>query len=101
MTFRYIPQLSSSFYRQRAIRADFSGCQFISDAGLLFLRAFDQRHELTRGLSKWLREPREDDGVRHSALSLFRRRVYRMIAGHDDANQLMLNFQSSKTTEYR
>jgi hypothetical protein len=37
-------------------------------------------------LSKWLREPRED---------------YRMIAGYDDANQLMLNFQSSKTTGHR
>jgi hypothetical protein len=69
MTFRYIPQLSSSFYRHRAIRPDFSGCQIISDAGLLLLRAFDQREGLTHGLSRWLRDPREEEGVRHSVLS--------------------------------
>jgi hypothetical protein len=41
VTSRYIPQLSFSFYRHRAIRADFSGGQITSDAGLLPLRAFD------------------------------------------------------------
>ena len=51
MTSRYIPQLSFSFYRHQAIRADFSGGQITSDAGLLPLRAFDQRHGLTRDLS--------------------------------------------------
>jgi len=51
VTSRYIPQLSFSFYRHRAIRADFSGGQITSDAGLLPLRAFDQRHGLTRDLS--------------------------------------------------
>ena len=35
-----IPQLSFSFYRHRSIRADFSGGQITSDAGLLPLRAF-------------------------------------------------------------
>jgi len=48
MTSRYIPQLSFSFYRHRAIRADFSGGQITSDAGLLPLRAFDPRHGLNR-----------------------------------------------------
>jgi hypothetical protein len=61
VTSRYIPQLSFSFYRHRAIRADFSGGQITSDAGLLPLRAFDQRHGLTRDLSKWLHDPREDE----------------------------------------
>ena len=39
MTSSYIPQLSFSFYRHRLIRADFSGGQITSDAGLLPLRA--------------------------------------------------------------
>jgi hypothetical protein len=86
VTSRYIPQLSFSFYRHRAIRADFSGGQITSDAGLLPLRAFDQRHGLTRDLSKWLRDPREDERVRHSVLSLFRQRLYQIIAGYEDAN---------------
>jgi hypothetical protein len=43
-----LPQLNFSFYRHQPIRADFSGGQITSDAGLLPLRAFDQRHHLTR-----------------------------------------------------
>jgi hypothetical protein len=50
------------------------------------LRAFDQRHGLTRDLSKWLRDSREDERVRHSVLSLFRQRLYQIIAGYEDAN---------------
>jgi hypothetical protein len=86
VTSRYIPQLSFSFYRHRAIRADFSGGQITSDAGLLPWRAFDQRHGLTRDLSKWLRDLREDERVRHSVLSLFRQRLYQIITGYEDAN---------------
>src|ERR1700687_4187356 len=80
------PQLSFSFSRHQAIRADFSGGQITSDAGLLPLRAFDQRHGLTRDLSKWLHDPREDERVRHSVLSLFRQRLYQIIAGYEDTN---------------
>src|SRR5208282_1033225 len=42
-----LPQLTFSFYRHQPIRAGFSGGQITSDAGLLPLRAFDQRHHLT------------------------------------------------------
>ncbi len=63
MTSRYIPQLSFSFYRHRSIRADFSGGQITSDAGLLPLRAFDHRHGLTRGLAQRVCDPREEERV--------------------------------------
>jgi hypothetical protein len=43
-----LPQLSFSYYRHRSIRADFCGGEITSDAGLLPLRGFDQRHHLTR-----------------------------------------------------
>ena len=86
MTFCCIPQLSFSFYRHRPIRADFSGGQISSDAGLLPLRAFDQRHGLTRGLAERLCDPREEERIRHSVLSLFRQRLYQIIAGYEDAN---------------
>jgi hypothetical protein len=86
MTFCCIPQLSFSFYRHRPIRADFSGGQISSDAGLLPLRAYDQRHGLTRGLAERLCDPREEERIRHSVLSLFRQRLYQIIAGYEDAN---------------
>ena len=74
MTSRYIPQLSFSFYRHRAIRADFSGGQITSDAGLLPLRAFDQRYGLTRGLAERVGDEHDDSRVSHPGLSLLRKR---------------------------
>jgi hypothetical protein len=47
-----LPQLTFSFHRHQSIQADFSGGQITSDAGLLPLRAFDQRHHLTRDLAQ-------------------------------------------------
>jgi len=47
-----IPQLSFSFYRHQPVLADFSGGQITSDAGLLPLRAFDQRYRLTSDLAQ-------------------------------------------------
>ena len=81
-----IPQLHFSFYRAKPIRVDFCGGQISSDAGLLPLRAFDQRHGLTLGLAQCVSDPREDERVRHSVLSLFRQRIYQIIAGYEDAN---------------
>ena len=81
-----IPQLSFSFYRHQPIRADFSGGQITSDAGLLPLRAFDQHHHVTHDLAQLLSDPREDDRVRHDSLRLLRQRIYQIIAGYEDAS---------------
>jgi Transposase DDE domain group 1 len=81
-----IPQLLFSFYRHRPIHADFSGGQITSDAGLLPLRAFDQRHQLTGDLAEALSDPRQDDRVRHDSLALLRQRIYQIVAGYEDAN---------------
>jgi hypothetical protein len=78
--------LTFSFYRHQPIRADFSGGQITSDAGLLSLRAFDQRHHLTRDLARLLSDPRDEDRVRHHALLLLRQRIYQIVAGYEDAN---------------
>src|SRR2546426_9381019 len=72
-----LSQLNFSFYRHQPIT---------SDAGLLPLRAFDQRHGLTRELAQYLRDPRQGGRVRHSSLSLVRQRVYQIVAGYEDAN---------------
>jgi hypothetical protein len=86
MTSCCIPQLSFSFYRHQPIRADFSGGQISSDAGLLPLRAFDQRYGLTHGLAERVCDAREEERVRHSVLSLFRQRLYQIVAGYEDTN---------------
>ncbi len=81
-----LPQLTFSFYRHQPIRADFSGGQITSDAGLLPLRAFDQRHRLTSDWAACLSDPRQDDRVRHDSLALLRQRIYQIVAGYEDAN---------------
>ena len=81
-----IPQLVFSFYRHQPIRADFSGGQITGDAGLLPLRAFDERHHVTCDLAELLRDPREEERVRHESLALLRQRLYQIVAGYEDAN---------------
>src|SRR5712671_7602554 len=81
-----LPQLTFSFYRHQPIRADFSGGQITGDAGLLPLRAFDQRHGLTRGLAECVCDDRDDSRVSHPGLSLLRQRLYQIVAGYEDAN---------------
>lgn len=81
-----IPQFGFSFYRNRPVHCDFSGGQITGDAGLLPLRAFDERHHLTRDLAAMLSDPRQDERVRHDSLTLLRQRVYQIVAGYEDAN---------------
>ena len=81
-----IPQLIFSFYRHQPVVADFSGGQITSDAGLLPLRAFDQRHHLTRDLAELLSDPRDEERVLHDSLRLLRQRIYQIVAGYEDAN---------------
>jgi len=51
--------LNFSFYRNRPTQFDFSGGLITNDAGLLPLRAFDERHDLTRDLAQLLSDPRQ------------------------------------------
>ena len=81
-----LPQLSFSFYRHQPLRADFSGGQITSDAGLPPLRAFDQRHHLTRDWGSVLSDPRQHNRLRHDSLRLLRQRIYQIVAGYEDAN---------------
>jgi Transposase DDE domain group 1 len=81
-----IAQFRFSFYSHHPIHCDFSGGQITSDAGLLPLRAFDERHHLTSDWAALLSDPRQDDRVLHHSLSLLRQRIYQIVAGYEDAN---------------
>jgi hypothetical protein len=81
-----ISQFRFSFYRNRPVQCDFSGGQVTSDAGLLPLRAFDQRHHLTRDWAARLSDPRDEERLWHDSLELLRQRIYQIVAGYEDAN---------------
>ena len=85
MTSCRISQFRFSFYR-KPVQCDFSGGQITGDAGLLPLRAFDERHRLTRDWAALLDDRRQEQRVRHDALALLRQRVYQVVAGYEDVN---------------
>ena len=79
-----LPQLSFSFYRHQLIRADFSGDQITSDAGLLPLRAFDQRHpsDSRAGRRAQRSAARGSCAPRFTIIMLLRQRIYQIVAGY-------------------
>lgn len=83
-------QLRFSFHRNRRILAQFDGGRITSDAGLLPLREFDQRHGLTRGWTAALGDARLPERQQHSPHALFTQRVYQIVAGYEDANDAAL-----------
>lgn len=83
-------QLRFSFHRNRPILAQFDGGRITSDAGLLPLREFDQRHELTRGWAATLSDARLPERQQHSLHALFTQRLYQIVAGYEDGNDAAL-----------
>jgi hypothetical protein len=83
-------QLRFCFHRNRRIVAQFDGGQMTSDAGLLPLRQFDQRHGLTRRWADALSDARLPQRQHHTAAALFTQRLYQIIAGYEDANDAAL-----------
>lgn len=90
MTQSVVSQLTFSFYSHQPVRADFSGGQITSEAGLLPLRAFDERCGYTTRLAKCFQDRRDPERVEHSLLELLRYRLYAIIAGYEDCNDAQL-----------
>ena len=76
----------SGFGFQRKIVVDFEGGEITGDAGLVLLREFDERLELTSGIGKLVADGRDARYVSHRVLDLVRQRVYQIAAGYEDAN---------------
>jgi len=77
----FISQPTFTFYPHGKVRANFDGGQISSDAGLLTLRAFDERHHLTADWAESLHDARDARRVDHSLLELLRQRLYALCAG--------------------
>ena len=88
MTQSVLSQLTFSFYSHQRIRTDFCGGQITSDAGLLPLRAFDERCSYTAKLARCLEDERTPERIEHSPLELLRSRVYAIVAGYEDCNDV-------------
>src|SRR5664280_2111840 len=80
------PQLHFSFYPKQKLLLCFDGGQITSDAGLLLLRQFDQRHGLTAALAEGLADERRAASVDHRLPALLRQRIDQIVAGYEDGN---------------
>lgn len=86
MTDCFLPQLRFSFHSRKMVVADFAGGQISSDGGLLPLRAFDERYQLTASLAQRLADSRDPNHIQHSSLTMLRQRIYQIVAGYEDAD---------------
>jgi len=71
---------------QPKLRVDFTGGTLTSDAGLLLVREFDHRHQLTAGVARRVGDPRDPRYIDHEIATLLRQRIYQIVAGYEDAN---------------
>lgn len=74
--------------KSRTLDIGFNGGDITSDAGLIVIRAIDEKLGLTKGLvpilSKY--DHRNPDSIEHSAISMFLQRVYAIACGYEDLN---------------
>jgi hypothetical protein len=90
LTQSVVSQLTFRFYSHQPVRADFSGGQITSEAGLLVLRTFDERRRYTARLAQCFQDGRDPSRLEHSLLELLRYRLYAIIAGYEDCNDAQL-----------
>lgn len=79
-------QISFSFQAKESIVARFDGGSITSDAGLLWLRAVDDRLKLTARMAGCFEDGRDPRYTRHEILDLLRQRVYGIGLGYEDCN---------------
>lgn len=75
-----------SFLHQLPIVVETTAAQLTSDAGLLPMRAFDERIDLTHGFTAVLDDVRDPTLIGHSFLEMTRSRVYGILADYVDQN---------------
>jgi len=79
-------QCSFSFYRKKDVIVNFCGGEITTDAGLLPLREFDQRFQLTEGMDDCINDSRVSYLINHQQKEMLRQRLYQIVAGYEDAD---------------
>jgi len=86
MSLQSVPRLSFDFFSSRPVEVELSSSPLSSDAGLLPIRQFDERIQLTAQLAAALLDQRDQTYVQQSLLSMVRQRIYGILADHEDQN---------------
>jgi len=79
-------QCSFSFYRKKDVVVNFCGGEITTDAGLIPLREFDQRFQLTEGMDDCISDSRVSYLIDHQQKEMLRQRLYQIVAGYEDVD---------------
>ena len=79
-------QCSFSFYRKKDVVVNFRGGEITTDAGLIPLREFDQRFQLTERMDDCISDSRASYLIDHQQKEMLRQRLYQIVAGYEDVN---------------
>ena len=72
--------------KNKKILANFEGGEITSDAGILLLRATDQKLKFTQNISKVFVDKREPGKIKHTIQDMFRQRLFAIALGYEDLN---------------
>lgn len=70
----------------KEVRADFTGGQMTSDAGVLLLRETEKKVGIIDSLSQVIRDDRHKSYIKHQLKGLLSQRVFQIACGYEDAN---------------
>lgn len=77
------------FYRgKKEISVDFSAEQISSDGSVILLDKLERKHKLLKYFSKSIPDPRNPDRTIHQVEKLLKQRVYTLMQGYEDANDV-------------
>ena len=79
------PMLFSSLGKRKVV-ADFAGGTITSDGGVLLLRQIEQRRRLIERMDAALPDPRNQNLITHSQVSMLRQRIFAIALGQEDLN---------------
>jgi len=78
--------LHFSSLSSKEVRADFSGGEMTSDAGVLLLRETEKQIGILSALSRVITDKRHQGYIKHSLNDLLSQRVFQVACGYEDAN---------------
>lgn len=77
------------FYRvNKAVSVDFSAEEISSDGAIVLLEKIERQHKLLRYFSRFIPEKRNPFFVTHSVEKLLKQRVFMLMQGSEDANDV-------------
>ncbi|MEM6830088.1 MAG: transposase, partial [Bacteroidota bacterium] len=79
----------TAFYRGKtAVNLDFSADEISSDGALILLEKLERHHQLISFFSEHIYDPRDPFRTTHSTEKLLKQRVFSLMQGYEDANDV-------------